>query len=661
MNFRLIIILLLICASSQTAAQIKTRREANLSVENNISLGDKSQLTTSISQDSIPSIDLYKIISINNDTTYVDTSLTIQKEYKFNYLRRDQFGLMPFANEGQTFTTLNYGLKNQSPYPSLGYAGKHFNYQEVQDINYYHVPTPFSELFFKTTMEQGQMLNALFTINLSEQLNLAIGYRGLRSLGKYVNQLSSNGNFQFSANYAAKNNRYRLKTHFTGQDLTNGENGGVFSLEDFESGDEDFRDRSRLDVNLNDARTILKGNRYFVDHIFRFNKTHGNNNLYFTHQLNYEHKFFEYRQPTVITQIVTPAEGTIIFSRFGDSYNSANINDKSRYNRMFNKVGAIYENSTLGQFMFFIEDFRYNYFYNRIIFGNDTTPISNLLSDNFNVVGGQYAYQKNNWNGRFQFSNSISNQAMTNLDLNLSYKLNEKNNFSASYQNISKVPDHTYNLFQSSYVAYNWSNNFANEKINKLSLNANTQWLNATIEVTNLTDHLYFRNTSTNPQTVTITPEQFSEGINYLSVKVSREFRYKKFALDNTILYQEIDQNQDILNLPKIVTRNTIYYTDNLFKKALFIQTGFTLNYFTDYFADDYNPVIGDFHIQNQQKIGNFPMLDFFLNAKVRNTRIYLKAEHFNALFGQNNYYSAPNYPYRDFTVRFGLVWNFFT
>ena len=31
-------------------------------------------------------IDLYKIISHENDTTYVDTTLTLQKEYKFNYL-----------------------------------------------------------------------------------------------------------------------------------------------------------------------------------------------------------------------------------------------------------------------------------------------------------------------------------------------------------------------------------------------------------------------------------------------------------------------------------------------------------------------------------------------------------------------------------------------
>jgi hypothetical protein len=38
-----------------------------------------------------------------------------------------------------------------------------------------------------------------------------------------------------------------------------------------------------------------------------------------------------------------------------------------------------------------------------------------------------------------------------------------------------------------------------------------------------------------------------------------------------------------------------------------------------------------------------------------------LKAEHFNSSFSGFNFYSAPNYPYRDFVIRFGLVWNFFS
>jgi hypothetical protein len=327
---------------------------------------------------------------------------------------------------------------------------------------------------------------------------------------------------------------------------------------------------------------------------------------------------------------------------------------------MYNKVGATYENSTLGQFQFFIEDFRYNYFYNRIIV-NPTNTVQNLLSDEFNVVGGQYTCQKNNWNGRFLFSSSISDQKMSTLDANLSYKFDDRNNVHFQYQNLSKVPDHLFNLFQSSYVDYNWSNNFKNEKINSLTVNANTQWASASLQVSSLKNHLYFFNESTVADTLTVKPGQYSKTINYVSLKVSKEFKFRKWALDNTVLYQKADQEDDILNVPQLVTRNTLYYSDHLFKKALFLQTGITFSYFSKFYANDYNPVIGDFYIQNQREIGGFPTFDFFINAKIRQTRVYLKAEHFNSSFTGNDFYSAPNYPYRDFIVRFGLVWNFFS
>ncbi|HAV55362.1 MAG TPA: hypothetical protein DCX41_10605, partial [Aequorivita sp.] len=41
-----------------------------------------------------PPIDYYKIISTARDTTFVDTTLSIKKKYRFNYLRRDNFELL---------------------------------------------------------------------------------------------------------------------------------------------------------------------------------------------------------------------------------------------------------------------------------------------------------------------------------------------------------------------------------------------------------------------------------------------------------------------------------------------------------------------------------------------------------------------------------------
>ena len=607
----------------------------------------------------IASIDLYRVITIDRDTTYVDTSLTIQKEYSHNYLRKDIFGLLPFANDGQTYNTLQYDLVDISPYPEFGFKAKHFNFLEANQIKYYSVATPLTELYFKTTIKKGQSVDAFITLNTSENLNFSIAYKGLRSEGEYINQLSSTGNFRFTTNYNTKNKRYFLKAHYTYQDILNEENGGITTINNFESEDPNYNNRQRFEVFLNDAKSFLKGKRIFVDHNFRLNSKKGSNNIYVTHQFNYENKFFEYNQQTVFSTV-----GNESVLRFGDSFVDNGINDQTRYNKMYNRAGAIYENTTLGKFLFFVDDFRSNYYYNRILIFDNQNTIPSSFSQQINSAGGQYDYTKNKWNGKFLYSRSITTQSLSNFDAQLKYDWNDQIQLAFQYQNLNKLPNNNYNLYQSSFVQYNWSNNFKNEKINVIKAKALTPWVNAEFQFSVLNDHLYFENTSSNEQksqrTLILAPKQFNGTINYASIKASREFQFGKFAFDNTILYQKTEQSDLILNVPEIVTRNTIYYTTYMFKKALFLQTGVTLNYFSNYYANDYNPVIGEFFVQNEKEIGNHPNFDFFVNAKIQRTRIYFKAEHFNSSLTGNNFYASPNNPSRDFTIRFGLIWNFF-
>ena len=74
----------------------------------------------------------YLIITRENDTIQVDTTLSIIKEYKFNYLRRDNFELLPFSNMGQTYNSLSYNLKSSEILPQIGATAKHFNYMELK-------------------------------------------------------------------------------------------------------------------------------------------------------------------------------------------------------------------------------------------------------------------------------------------------------------------------------------------------------------------------------------------------------------------------------------------------------------------------------------------------------------------------------------------------
>src|SRR5690554_6795176 len=215
-----------------------------------------------------PPIDYYKIISTDRDTTFVDTTLTIRRKYNFNYLRRDNFGLLQFSNVGQTYNSLTYSFDRLNLKPLFAAQSHHFNYKEIEDVNYYHVPTPFTELYFKTAYVQGQQLDAFFTVNTSPQFNFSIGYKGVRSLGKYQHILTSTGNFLFTANYHTLNKRYNARVHLASQDILNQENGGLndSSLSLFINNDSEFSDRGRLDVNFEDAENNLEGLRFYGDH-----------------------------------------------------------------------------------------------------------------------------------------------------------------------------------------------------------------------------------------------------------------------------------------------------------------------------------------------------------------------------------------------------------
>ena len=593
-----------------------------------------------------PPVSLYKMYNLQLDSTYVDTTLSIQKEYKYNLLRKDIFGLMPFSNEGQQYNTLHFALNQNSISPNFGFKAKHFNYLEVSDVKYYNVPTPLTDLYFKTVMEQGQSVDAFLTINTKPNLNFSIAYKGLRSNGKYINNIVSSGNFRFTTSYFSTNKKYFLNAHFTGQDISNQENGGITDVSLFESSESPYNQRDRLDVYFKDATSFLKGNRFFIDHNYKI-KSNDDYSLSVFHQFNHEYKFFEYTQPTVS-------------SRFGDAY-STRISNKTRFNQLYNKIGVNLDSKMLGKISAYIDSNTYNYFYNSVVYDNfGNVEVPNAINDKIHTLGVDYSFNYKGINFGANLNNSISDQDISNLEVFGKYKMDSIASVEFRYSKRNSLANLNYSLYQSDYIDYNWANDFKNEKRNQFDFIFKSKWGNLEAQYAVINDFLFFDNVTNDITKLTVKPFQYGNTINYTSVKINKEFKLGRFALDNTLLYQNVDQSDAIINVPQIVTRNTLYYTGYVFKRAMQIQTGFTFQYFSEYYANDYNPLLGEFYVQNETKIGNFPMVDFFINAKVKQARLFLKAEHFNSAWTGYNFYSAPNYPYRDFIVRFGIVWNFF-
>ncbi len=609
----------------------------------------------------------YKIISHARDTTHLDTTLTIQKEYKYNYLRKDDFELMPFANVGQPYNKLGVDFERNHLYPLLGAKAKHYNYFEVEDMVYYNVATPMSDLFFKTTFEQGQLLDALLTFNTSPRFNFSLGFKGFRSLGKYQLDQSQSGNFRTTANYVSKNGRYSMRSHIAAQDVETEENGGLISkVEQFESGDPDFTDRSRIDTRFTTTdigENKILGKRYFLEHQYKLLRTRKDStrvektSLALGHTFNYETKYYQYKQ-------------SISNEYFGSVFVSP-VHDKASLKTMYNEIHAEFYNATLGRLQGNISHYNYNYYFNSLLVTADGQEIQSQLKGEEISLGANYSKTIGGFlvkgSGKYNLSGDLTSSI---LDASASYRFNENNKIDFSLHSSARMPDFNFLLYQSEYENYNWQNtsSFDNQKVNSLQFSFDSnKWGNIHAKYTNIDNYTYFGLEDPtlalveNQEQATIKPLQEGNGISHLKVKYIKEFKLGSFALNNTVMYQNVSQSKDVLNVPQLVTRNTLYFSSDVFKKAMYLQTGVTFKYFTSYTMDAYNPVLGEFYIQNNEELGGFPMLDFFINARIQQTRIYLKAEHFNSSFTGYNFYSAPNYPYRDFVIRFGLVWNFFS
>ncbi len=616
------------------------RNDSLPSGEINVTLSGKTKYTD------------YKIISFKKDTSYVDTTLTLQKHYKFNFRRKDNFGLLPFHNQGQTFTSLTYDFSESSQFPDIGFRGKHFNFMRTEDINYYQVPTPTTEILYRTGMEQGQVLDALFTVNFNKRLNASIAYRGLRSLGQYRRSLASTGNFSTTVSYTTPKNQYSIRTHIATQDFFNEESGGLttVALDNFSNGDANFDDRARLDVNLSDAENNLETFRMYVDHNFQLfsskDSTNQKNfsNLKLGHELTIENKDYNFTESSLNNDF------------FGDAYTTTgNTNETTKYSLTNNQAYLEFNSKyILGRFKAKANYTNVSYGYDELI--NLSSGIDNIkLQGNAIGIGAEWKGAIGNFavNADAMVTPGNGHLAGNHLYGEALYKKDSVFTLKGRLQLSSKAPDFTYQLFQSRYNAYNWNNNFENIGTRNLGFDFNSKWGNASLDFTNIDDFVYFNEDAQ--------PVQYNNGVTYLKVKVQKEFKFfKNFAFDNSILYQNVSSGSEVFRVPELVSRNTLYYTGEWFRgKPLMVQIGGTLNYFSKYKMNAYDPLLAGFKLQNNREIG-YPSIDLFFNARVRRTRIFFKIDNVTSNFTSNFYYSAPNYPYRDMVIRFGVVWNWF-
>ena len=214
---------------------------------------------------------------------------------------------------------------------------------------------------------------------------------------------------------------------------------------------------------------------------------------------------------------------------------------------------------------------------------------------------------------------------------------------------------HLYNLvptfYQKRYNSnfYQWNNRFNDQRRLRLGgvLSIPTRNLSLDVGVENLQNYIYFNKLAL--------PTQTSENIQVLSAKLNYDFNYRAFHWDNELVYQTTS-DKSTLPLPTLSLYSNMYLWFKM-AKVLQVQLGTDLRYHTKYHALAYQPAISQFYLQDEVEIGEYPLVNAYINMYLKKTRFFVMAYHVNHSAG--NYFSVPHYPINPFHIRFGVSASF--
>lgn len=611
------------------------------SPSNGFNLGDRQQI-----EQTKPITD-YLIISQNRDTTYVDTTLTTQKLYRFNFRRKDDFEHLPLANSGQVINRLSLKPSESTAMPALGFTAKNDQFFQPDEVFYYHVPTPLTEMFFKTTFEQGQSTDVLITANLSPRLNYSIGYRGHRSLGHYQHSLTGMSQLRISARYENPNGRYRMRLQVANQKVEQQENGGLTaaSVDDFLNQVPEFEDRARLSVKFEDAINQFTGKRYLLEQDYAVLQSKDSVPVPLL-RLGYR------AQTDSQTHTFDQSSQNVLFGNLQENF--SDVSDNIHYATQRHDIYAQFEHSKWGQIETYASSLRYEY-------QTQHTTDDLSLSESGVAVGGKLRLVSKKLQTKAQLEQTFDNSRLGNMaTVDITVPDIKGFRLSGGFRWQQQFPSLTFAHYHSAYQDFTWTTDFKRSTQTMLYGTVAQPILGIlTAQFVRLDDYAFFEQ-DPNPDSMRVLPQQWGQAINLVKIRWDRRQELGKFALETELLYQQTDQDNAPLHIPDFIGRATFLYADHWFAKAAYMNIGLGAKYFPKYYADAYNPVLSEFVLQREFQIGGTPIVEAFFNMKIKQTRLYLRADHLSALWDGNTKFSAPDYPYRDFVLRFGLVWNFF-
>lgn len=564
----------------------------------------------------------------------------------------------------------------------------------AQDVQFYNTTVPYSNVGYRkdfTNNEDENEINFLFTGNINRRTNLGMQINYLNAQGHYLNSENKLLNGAIFGSY--NGNHYSFQGAFSFATLSNFENGGIKNTEDLGG----VLQSMDIPVNIQG----MSGYRYlsgFFNHYYSITvEREHHDTIEVVNEMGEKERIdtvtIEYIPVTTFAHTfeTNNSERRYIEQKasqgfFAHNYRSdLDTHDSTAVLTIRNTLTVTFEEEFNTKLKFGANVYatnecqRYLFREGQVVHDGNAYFINNgdslrkysiepmLWNDmqyqwvNNTFVGGSL-YKNRGRILRYGFNGDVCvlgykiGQFQVNGHLEGCFKLGQDSlsvAAQASFRN--EMPSFYFTHFTSNH--YQWENNFSKPMYLQVGgkVAYPTQWVKPSVDVRfeNITHPIYFDHKGV--------AQQLDGNAQVIAANVHCDVTTPWFNLENNVVWQH--STSEVVPLPTIALYHNWYYHGTWFK-ALDAQIGVDLRYHTKYYAPVLNPATGQFCVQHDVQIGNYPDMNIYINFYVRSIHLKFFAQyaHCQQLFMRSSKECLimPNYPYNPGLFRAGLAWSFY-
>lgn len=509
-------------------------------------------------------------------------------------------------------------------------------------IKFYKSNKRFTNLDYHLSGGKEQQITITLSQNILPNWNAGIDFNRQGSLGFLNNGKTFITNFNFFTWYHLPNNRYHALASATWNSIMNEVNGGLSNDSLYNSRNFSNNDLKGLQVSLSDAQQHVRNHVFSITHyydLFVRKDSAGRESSFIRieHQSEYERSSYNYSDNASDT------------SYYRNNYFNSAIKDSLRSDQLVNRISL----KTFHSFGNFKPVHRLateltggNQWFNFDQL-NDTT-LTNYFAEARLKTSGIRDLTGLDVTGRYILRGSNKNDYL--FRLKFTFPLLFGASMHIGLQDALQSPALFQNFYQSNHFI--WENNFSKTTSRQFffGINLDKYHFSVTGTSTFLDNYAYF-------DTLAV-PVQSHENIRVSQLFIHKDFRFRKFHLNNSAWIQET--SNDVVRIPALLSHHSLYFEDVFFRNKLPVQIGFDVHYTSSYFSNAYSPAASVFYTQNSTKTGGYALVDFFVNFRIKTARMFIKLQNAGDNLVAKNYFNTVNYPMPGLLIQFGINWRFF-